>query len=101
MEREEKGDGEGPSYIARDEVEMLLVELERLGEVGCAYAEVAQLMHGGRPLLEALELVDASVLLRGLYEVHGVRYLAIVLMKKPPRQGEIGDETHVVHGAVR
>ena len=56
----------GGSYIAGNEVEVLLVKFECLGVVGRAHAEVTELMYRSWPLLEALELVDSSVFLRGL-----------------------------------
>ena len=54
------------SYIAGNEVEVLLVKVECLGVVGRAHTEVAELMYRSRPLLKTLELVDSSVFLRGL-----------------------------------
>lgn len=55
------------AYITWYEIEPLLVELVRLGEIRRADAEVTQLVYRRRPLLEALEAVDASFLLQGLY----------------------------------
>ncbi len=54
------------TYLTGVEVEVGGVEVVALGKVGHAHAKVADLVHGGWPLLQALELVDASVLLVGL-----------------------------------
>lgn len=49
-----------------EEVEVFAVELVALGVVGHAHAEVAELVDGGGPLLEAGEGVLGAVLLFGL-----------------------------------
>jgi len=54
-------------YLAREEVEMCGVEFVGLGKVGHTHAEVAELMHGSRPLLEALEGINWSVFLLRLH----------------------------------
>jgi hypothetical protein len=58
--------GRSCTYLAREEIEIRRVELVALCKVGDAQAEMAQLVHRSRPLLESLERIGLSVLLRGL-----------------------------------
>ena len=59
------------AHLAGVEIEVCRVEVVALGKVGDAHAKVAELVDWCWALLEALELIDAAVLLDGLLGVSG------------------------------
>lgn len=66
------------AYLAGVEVEVRRVKVVALGKVGDAHAEVAELVHRRRALLEPLELVGPPVLLGRLEKADGNARSAVV-----------------------
>ncbi len=87
---------ERDSHLTSIEVEIGAVELVTLGKVGNAHAEVTQFVDWGRPFLEALELVDISVLLRGL-SILSVSSRYGDSMARGQMARSRGEITHIVH----